>query len=336
MSIAGIRSNRGDSYQTLVAFEWALTILSDPDFQWIEIDSVTYPVDDVVVGKTNGSLICCQCKKNQINFKDWTIANLADELGKASKLLASNKNAEVRFYSRSPFGTLAKLREHSTTQSNEASFRASLSKEQQITDADLAAQLDTQAPSPSTYDFLCRTRFETSPELDRMEANLHERLRFMVNNPQTAFDALWTRLDKLGARIEDKGISSSVQHRLTKYDLKAVIHQAGAMLAPIMILTEVRASFASTSAIGRSWHRDIAGQRIPIPILNDLLSAIDARKRAILLTGLPGSGKTCVMLALQEALEQRMQTSTDSATLYSISRICRPGDRARPPSPGFT
>jgi len=98
MSISGIRSNRGDGYQTLVALEWALTILSDPEFQWIEIDSVTYPVDDVVVGKTNGSLICCQCKKNQIDFKDWTIADLADELGKASKLLANNKNAEVRFY----------------------------------------------------------------------------------------------------------------------------------------------------------------------------------------------------------------------------------------------
>jgi hypothetical protein len=27
MSIAGIRSNRGDAYQTLVALEWALTVL---------------------------------------------------------------------------------------------------------------------------------------------------------------------------------------------------------------------------------------------------------------------------------------------------------------------
>jgi hypothetical protein len=60
MSIAGIRSNRGDGYQTLVALEWALTILSDPEFQWIEVDSSEYLVDDVVVGKTDGTLICCQ------------------------------------------------------------------------------------------------------------------------------------------------------------------------------------------------------------------------------------------------------------------------------------
>nr|CAA6802763.1 MAG: Unknown protein [uncultured Thiotrichaceae bacterium] len=36
MSIAGIRSNRGDSYQTLVALDRALTVLSDPDYQWLE------------------------------------------------------------------------------------------------------------------------------------------------------------------------------------------------------------------------------------------------------------------------------------------------------------
>jgi len=35
MSIAGIRSNRGDGYQTLVAFEWALTVLADPKYQKI-------------------------------------------------------------------------------------------------------------------------------------------------------------------------------------------------------------------------------------------------------------------------------------------------------------
>jgi hypothetical protein len=47
MSNAGIRSNRGDIYQTLIAFDWALTVLSDPEFQWLEIDSTTYQVDDV-------------------------------------------------------------------------------------------------------------------------------------------------------------------------------------------------------------------------------------------------------------------------------------------------
>ena len=69
MSVAGIRSNRDDSYQTLIAFDWALSVLSDPQYEWIEIDSAKYPVDGVVIGVADGTLICCQCKKNQINSK---------------------------------------------------------------------------------------------------------------------------------------------------------------------------------------------------------------------------------------------------------------------------
>lgn len=317
MSIPGIRSNRGDGYQTLVAFEWALAVLSDPDLQWIEIDSVAYSVDDVVVGKTDGTQICCQCKKNQTDFKAWPIADLANELDKASDLLAKNKNAEVRFYSRSPFGELAKLREHSTTQANAISYRESLGIEQKKIDDTLAARFATSELHLSTYEFLNRTTFETSPELDRMKALLQERLRNMACNPKIAYDALWTRLDQLGSRMESTSrVSATTQHRLTKDDLKTLLTQAGAMLVPIMSLVEVRASFASTSAIGRMWHRDIAGQRISSPVVDELLAAIDARKRAILLTGLPGSGKTCVMLAVQEALEQRAQTRTDLVPLF--------------------
>ncbi|MFA6231748.1 MAG: hypothetical protein WC617_16475 [Rhodanobacter sp.] len=109
MSKAGIQSNRGDGYQTLVAFDWALTVLSDPDYQWLEVDSVTEPVDDVVIGKVDGTKICCQCKKNQMLHKAWSVADLADELRKAISLLTSESNAEVRFYSRSPFSELAAL-----------------------------------------------------------------------------------------------------------------------------------------------------------------------------------------------------------------------------------
>ena len=52
MSVAGIRSNRGDGYQTLVAFDWALTVLTNNEYQWLEVDSVMCDVDDIVIGKT--------------------------------------------------------------------------------------------------------------------------------------------------------------------------------------------------------------------------------------------------------------------------------------------
>lgn len=320
MSIAGIRSNRGDIYQTLIAFDWALTVLSDPEFQLLEIDSTTYLVDDVVIGKSDGTLICCQCKKNQADFNAWSIADLAGELDKASLVLARNQQVKVCFYSRSEFGALAKLREYSTLCGNEADYRANLTQEHIKTDTDLDARIAAQALGLSVYEFLRRTSFEISPDFERMETLLRERLRQMANNSDAAFNALWIRLDKLGGRMLGGNLSASTQHRLTKDDLKDILHQAGAMLVPIMSTAQVRTSFSGTSAIGRSWLRDIAGQRISSPIVNELLDAIDAGKRSILLSGLPGSGKTCVMLNLQEALEKRTQTRADIVPLFIQSR----------------
>jgi len=320
MSIAGIRSNRGDIYQTLIAFDWALTVLSDPEFQWLEIDSLTYQVDDVVVGKNDGTLICCQCKKNQTDFRAWTIADLSDELDKASLTLTSNHQAQVRFYSRSEFGALAKLREYRIPYGNETDYRANMTGQHEKTDRDLAAQIANLNPAISTYDFLYRTSFEISSNFDRMETLLRERLRQMASNSNAAFDALWMRLDKLGGRMEGDNASASTQHRLTKDDLKEILRQAGAMLVPVMSIAQLRKSIVSTSAIGRSWHRDIAGHRFPSPVVNELLAAIDAKKRSVLLTGVPGSGKTCVMLSLQEALEQRAQIRSNLLPLFIQSR----------------
>ncbi len=319
MSVPGIRSNRGDGYQTLVAFDWALTVLSEPNCQWLEVDAVAWEVDDVVIGKSDDTLICCQCKKNETDFRIWTVASLADELDKARNLLASNPNAMVCFYSRTPFGALAKLREHCTTQANEIDYQASLSAEHKRTDVELTQCL-SKTPALSSYEFLRRTTFEISPELARMESLFRERLRILTSNPDRAYDALWRRLDQLGARMEGTTISTASQHRLTKADLKTLLLQAGAMLVPPMAIADIRASFSSTSVIGRAWRRDIAGQRIANPVESELLAAIDAKKNIILLTGLPGSGKTCVMLAIQEALEQRAQTDSNLIPLFIQSR----------------
>ena len=257
MSIAGIRSNRGDGYQNLVALDWALTVLSDPSYQWVEVDSVSYVVDDIVIGKSDGSVLCCQCKKNQIDFKYWTIATLADELEKAAELLAGNNNAQDRFYSRSPFSTPAKLREYAAGQPSEESYQKNLTAEHKTIDSSLAKIIARQLSTLSTYDFLLHTTFETSPELDRMEDGLRERLRFLVS---------------------------------------------------------------STSAIGRSWQREISGHKIDSSVAGQILDAIDSDKRSILLTGLPGSGKTCVMLEVQEVLEQREQTQGKIIPLFIQAR----------------
>lgn len=321
MSKASIQSNRGDGYQTLVAFEWALTVLDEPTYEWLEVDAAAIPVDDVVIGKTDGSKIFCQCKKNQALHQSWSMTDLADELQKASQLLSSDPKASVRFYSRSPFGKLATLREYSTTYPDEASYQTNLGRATRATDEKLKAQLAYRAPTLSTYEFLRRTTFETSPELDHMETLLRERLRRLASNPNAAFNALWTRLDLLGMRADSQnGQKSAIQHRLTKADLQSFLHAAGSMLALPMNLTEVRSAFESTSSIGRKWRRDIAGETISTPLVAEILTAIDTKPSSILLTGRPGSGKTCVMLALQDALEQQTQSRSDQFPIFIQSR----------------
>ena len=320
MSKAGIQSNRGDGYQTLVAFDWALTVLSNPEYQWIEVDSVTWSVDDVVIGKVDGTKICCQCKKNQTAFKAWSIVDLVDELDKAISLLAMDHTAVVRFYSRSNFGDLAALHEFSTSYSEESGYQANLGVAHQKTDSALADILAKQTPKISTYEFLSRTTFVVSDDLQRMQTLLHERLRQLVSNPSAAYDALWTHLDHLGMRVNSSANTAATQHRLSKEDLKDQLTRAGAMLIPSMDVAEVRVSFLSTSAIGRSWRREIGGQRLPISMLNELLAAIEAKHRSILLAGLPGAGKTCVMLALQDELERIAESRSDLLPLFIQSR----------------
>ena len=323
MSIAGIRSNRGDGYQTLVAFDLALTVLTNDEYQWIEVDSTSLDasgkpvsVDDIVLGKTDGTLICCQCKKNQPNFKAWSVSDLGDELVKAALFLNVNSSSRVRFYTRGPFGSLAKLREHSTTQPDETTYKVSLTKEHTKTDDDLAECI-SKATGLTTYDFLQRTTFEMSPELERMQDNLFERLNYLASNAKGAFNALWTKLDFLGARIDSNSFNSApASHRIDKEQIREVLNDAGCTLVPTFSENELRKSLKNTSAIGRHWCRDINGQRFPNQALNDLISAIDENKSSVLLTGMPGSGKTCVMMDLQEALERR----SDITSLFIQSR----------------
>lgn len=322
MSKAGIHSNRGDGYQTLIAFEWALNILSglDVGLEWIEIDSVSTPVDDVVVGRSNGTTICCQCKKNQVGHKAWSISDLADELKKAAELLSGDPRAEVRFYSRSPFGELKALAEDSLLYADETTYHSNLSNEKQGTAEKLQKVLDGCAIRLSTYTFLRRTTFENTAELHLLRDRLMERLRTLTSNPAAAYDALWARLDHLGARELRRSDSAASLHRLSKDDLKVVLAGAGCLLTAPVDIAQVRSSFESASAIGRSWRRDIGGERLVSPSVGEIIGAIDQRHRSILVTGLPGAGKTCVMLAVQEELEKRAQFRSDLIPLFIQSR----------------
>ncbi|MCL2013016.1 MAG: ATP-binding protein [Cystobacterineae bacterium] len=308
MSKAGIHSRQGDGYPTLVAFELALDMLSDSNFEWLEINSLTGFADEVVVGKADGAIICCPCKKNQPASREWSIKELSADLLKAGKVLNAHPKATVRFYSRSSFGELHALREYCACHTDELSYQSSLDGAHKETDA----KLKELKPGLSTYEFLSRTSFVISQESEHMKAQLYERLHLEVTNSPVVFNALWARLEQLRARLSN----TATLFRLTKNELQELVRNAGSMLAPAMNIQEMLNAFKGTSAVGRTWRREIGHERLKNPLVDSLMKAIEEKKRSILLQGAPGSGKTCVMLSLQEELEKRAQEHAGLCPLF--------------------
>lgn len=319
MSIAGVYSNRGDIYQKLIAFKWALKVLVDPEFQWIEIDSNSYLVDDVVIGKSDGSIICCQCKKNQSQFNEWKISDLINDIDKALETLDEYENATVIFYSRNNFGKISQLREKSCLHIK-SEFYKNLKSTYKSTNDKLSERIIKLSLNISTYQFLKRTNFFVTNEFSEIEAQLRERLQYLVSNSNNVFNALWVFIDKLGARISTTQKTTSIQHRLTKSDICNIVYEAGGMLVPPILKEKIQESFSRISSIGRSWQQDIAGKQIYKSVVNDILKEILRKKKSIILLGSPGVGKTCIMLKLQEKLEEFSKTKSDLVPLFLQSR----------------
>lgn len=322
MSNAGLHSNRGDIYQNLVALDWLLTLLADKDevYQAIEIDSVRYLVDDVVAVKSDGTLIACQCKKNQSEHKAWSVSDLADELQKAAKLLQAQPKAIVRFYSRSSFGDIQKLLEQASIQPNEQHFLASLGKENGQTHRALTDLKDKANCQLSTFELLRRLGFSVTEDFEPYKSKLLERLQYLTTNADKAFGALWTFIDEFSGRISEQLLHGCHGHRITRQDLQDVLGKAGVLLAPPIDEVQVCAEMQQLSAIGRSWKTDIAGRQLPSQTLDRLLEAVHGEKRSILLTGGPGSGKTCLLLALQKRLEQEAAIDQKKLPVFIQSR----------------
>lgn len=320
MSKAGIQSNRGDGYQMLVAFDWALTVISDPEYQWLEIDSIKWVVDDIVIGKTDGTIICCQCKKNQSQHKAWSFSDIKDELEKAVEVLSNENQAIIYFYSRSDFGELSSLKEFSSNFPDEITFHSNLGIAHKKTEAQLTELISKLGSKITSYTFLQRTNFETSCTLDRMETILKERLRNLVSNNLSAYNLLWNRLSRLSMRDNNDSYNAASNHRLQKNDLKLALNNAGVLVTPPIDITEIRTSFISTSSIGRSWRRDVGNEYITNTAVNEIIESIKAKDHSILLTGAPGSGKTCVMLAVQEELESLAKNNNELQPLFIQAR----------------
>ncbi|WOB05894.1 AAA family ATPase [Piscinibacter gummiphilus] len=309
MSLAGTRSDQGDAYQTQVAISWAISMLNDQNIVALEVNSTAIDggepvqVDDVVVRHANGPTIYCQCKKNVQEFKAWTAASLSDELKKALSLLRSIPSALIHFYSRSPFGELAKLRDYADTQPNPAAYSMSLSDELRKVHLYVLG-LDSAATEEKVFKLLRQTTFHHSPDFSTLEAEQLERLRPLVTSAQTVHASLWSAIDRLGAKLPAVSTyASEAQHSIDRPQLLKLVQDAGSVIAPMRSLQEAMAPLQLLSSVGRAWKRDVGGARLTRSATSQVQAALGGATRSILLTGGPGTGKSCVLLDLLDAAE---------------------------------
>lgn len=189
MSFAGVRSNRGDKYQVCVAMDWAIQMIKDGRIAWMELDStrlvapgIPAPVDDVIVGWTNGDETCLQCKKNEHGFAVWTVEALEDDLKKAAKHLVAVPQATVRFSSRADFGDLGRLVDRARQTPDQAAFMTGLPKSLETgLNKLLVAWKDALANG--TYDFhtlLTRCHFDLTKSVDDYPSQLMNDLAQIV------------------------------------------------------------------------------------------------------------------------------------------------------------
>ncbi len=314
MSVAGVRSNRGDAYQVAVAMKEALYLIGREEGRCsLELDSTQLmadgspiSVDDIVVRYDDGSLVCIQCKKNQPNFEVWNVAGLGDELIKTARLLLAEPTATVRFFSRADFGDLGRLVEFARVigVGNEPAFEAGMAKGLRSSYEALGRLWKPLlGPSGSTaFDLLLRIKFSITAEFEDVRSEVRLLLARLCTRADDAFTALWHALDNAGANLSS---SATVAERseFTSESLLALLHRTGCDWAPPKALSDIQSIFRATSAVGRAWQRTVGGVQFDMAALTALKRMVDEKRDTVLLTDGPGAGKTCVLLSLFDWLE---------------------------------
>jgi len=282
-----------------------------PDLREIEVDATSLDpsgnpalVDDVVVRYDDRTLYV-QAKKNQTDFRAWSLGDLGDELKKAWTQWRRDPSARLLFISRSDFGDLAKLKEYASTQPSPEAFERSLTADLR-TVADRVVSYDEYSNNRvDLHGFLHRLNFETiNPE--RFRGDLVGVLRLHVAHAHTAFECLKARIDAISRRDIQQGGLTISPHKLDRQELHELLRNGGVELClPIRDQDAVH-SLSQLSQIGRSWQRKIGDSQISRSAVGEVLERIRHKPRCLLLSAGPGVGKTCVVLSVIECLEREL------------------------------
>jgi hypothetical protein len=316
MSLAGIRSNRGDHYQRSVALYWIVNMLTDDNIIGIQVDSVSLPNediqvfgDDIVVLQRDGKKIYIQAKVNQPKHQEWRLSDttLRKELCAAKKQLLQDNDCEFHLYSRTPFGELHRLVEEINLYPDYPAFVRESANNHKKTLNNL-----TNLWTPDNSDFNDSSAFELTRRLSIGSSNSSENwidlsqkiLRSQFSKPTLVADLLWTYIDNQHSKLD---LPQYIINRSAVIDWlkpRGIYHSLDFNEQKLLD------SFNQFSSNGRQWVRTIGDTVIPRTVVSEVEQEIQSRTPSILLEDVAGGGKTCILLDLMDRLEQRKNIAT--------------------------
>ncbi|WP_444935856.1 hypothetical protein ACJJIW_17185 [Microbulbifer sp. JMSA004] len=297
MSLAGIRSNRGDAYQRAVALNWVVQMLTGEKVEGVMVDVIaipgeTYSIygDDIVVFYPHDRKAFIQAKVNQPNHLCWRLSDsvLKKELIAAYKQLSSTPSCDFLFYSRTPFADLERVIEEVNCYPDYAAFvRQGIKKQQQVLDVLVSLW---QCTAEQAFLAIKRIKIGSHHSVEEWEQHSFSLMRLHFSQPQTAIQLLYSYVDKQHSKLAE------TQYIIDRQSVLTMLKEHG--IYPVLNFNEEKIiqSFRAFSAQGRQWVRTIGDTVIQRPVVGDLIQAVEDNTPTVLLEGVAGGGKTCILL----------------------------------------
>ena len=304
MSKAGTYSNQGDDYQRAIAINWIIKLITDNTIEYVQVESngisgihEKVTVDDIVVVYKDGKRRHIQAKKNQTQERLWSIKDWGSELPKILFQLEQGEHITVELYSATPLSEFTSLPKECRSHPNFSDFKNELSE----ANAKALSILVQEWERSEVEIFNLLKRLRTGSHLNTEEWGKFNKdsLGRIVTHPSLAMDTLEAFIN----RHQSKDLTDKLETR--RQDILDELAGKGLTRLPNFSEKEIVDQFQRTSAIGRNdWKRTIAGRRVTREELNDTLKHIRDKKNTILVQDKPGSGKTCLLLDLADAIEK--------------------------------
>ena len=304
MSKAGTYSNQGDDYQRAIALNWIIKLITDNTIEYVQVESnglsgilEKVTVDDIVVVYKDGKRRHIQAKKNQTQERVWSITDWRSELPKILSQLDQGEHITVELYSATPLGEFTTLPKECRSHPNFSDFKNELS------DANAKALSilvkEWKRSEEEIYNLLKRLRTGSHLNIEDWGKVNKESLNRILTHPSLALGTLEAFINK----HQSKDLANKLEIR--SKDILEELANKGLTRLPNLSEKEIVDQFQRTSAIGRNdWKRTIAGEKIIRKELDDTLNYIRDKKSTILVQDRPGSGKTCLLLDLADAIER--------------------------------